>query len=296
VTPVKITAGLRFDYLRYDYDDQLTGPDTARYQRPPSGAVSYEHLSPKLGVTWEVSPTVNVFGSYRHAFRAPSESQLFRQGPARDTIALEPVKADNTEAGVRLTLPARSSLEVSVYRLMKRDDVLSYRDPRDGATVVVNAGRTSHTGVEIGASTRPISTLQVAFAWSRALHEYDEWVVDPAQGVDYSGNEIEVAPRDIGSLVATWQPVPRVSVSAEATHIGRYWLDAANTTTYGGHTLLNLRGEVRIARQVHVFGRILNATDRLYAESGSFTLLRGREFAPGAPRTLYAGVKVEWPR
>jgi hypothetical protein len=41
---------------------------------------------------------------------------------------------------------------------------------------------------------------------------------------------------------------------------------------------------------------VLNLTDRAYAESGSYTLQRGREFAPGRPRTMLAGVEVDWRR
>jgi hypothetical protein len=46
---------------------------------------------------------------------------------------------------------------------------------------------------------------------------------------------------------------------------------------------------------LRLFARLLNAFDRVYAESGSYTLQRGREFAPGRPRTFFAGVEVEWP-
>ncbi len=130
--------------MGYRYDDRLGTPETPRYRRPADASPGYDHLSPKLGLTFQVSDSLNAFASYRHAFRAPSEGQLFRQGSALDTIELEPVKAENYELGLRVTPLKRAFLEVSVYRLDMHDDILSYRDPVDGSTQAVNAGKTRH--------------------------------------------------------------------------------------------------------------------------------------------------------
>jgi outer membrane receptor protein involved in Fe transport len=244
----------------------------------------------------QLSDGVSMFGAYRNAFRAPSEGQLFRQGSTVDTLALKPVDAHNLETGVRGTLARRIGFEVSLYQLDKRDDILSYRDPVDGLTHVVNAGRTMHRGVEIGSDVNARSWLQVAANYSYARHTYEEWVLDPRQavGVDYSGNDMESAPRHIGSLVFTVARGSRAGGSLEAVHLGSYWMDAANTQQYGGHTLLNLRAQFRISGRVQLFGRVLNLMDRRYAETSSYTLQRGRELAPGMPRTAYLGVNLGW--
>lgn len=44
--------------------------------------------------------------------------------------------------------------------------------------------------------------------------------------------------------------------------------------------------------RVTLFGRVSNLTDERYAESAGFSAFRGREFAPGLPRTVYAGVRL----
>jgi outer membrane receptor protein involved in Fe transport len=235
---------------------------------------------------------VDVFVAYRHAFRAPSEGQLFRQGTARDTIDLKPIRADNVEVGLRLRPATGVSIDVSAYQLDKRDDVLSYRNPVDGATEAVNAGHTRHRGVEIGLTARPASWLDVSAGYSRAKHTYEEWVVDPRLGVDYSGREMETAPRDLGNLLVGVSPTRRGRVSLELVHLGRYWMDAANTQAYDGHTLLNARAMYELRRGVRVYARMLNLADTRYAESASFTLARGRELAPGAPRSAFFGVTL----
>ena len=288
---LRLSAGLRFDHMAYDYDDTMTSPPSPRHQRPADARRSYGHLSPKLGAALRVTDDVDVFAAYRHAFRAPSSGQLFRQGTARGTIDLRPVQADNLEAGIRLRPSARVSLEASFYRLGKRDDILSFRDPLDGATEAANAGRTRHQGLEVGLTARPMSWLELSAGWSRARHTYVDWVVD-ARNADFSGQEMETAPRDLGQALVTLRGPRNSHLSAEVVHLGRYWMDAANTQSYAGHTLVHLRGGVEVRRGVRLFARLLNVGDVRYAESATFTMSRGRELAPGAPRTVFAGVRV----
>ena len=295
-TRLRLTFGLRFDTSAYDYRDRMTAEETPRHRRPESTVRRYQALSPKLGATYQVNDAVNAFASYRHAFRTPSEGQLFRQGSARNTVDLVPVQAHNYEAGVRARMTKAVSFEGSVYRLVKYDDILSYRDPLDGLTTVVNAGETRHEGVELALTVRPAAWVQAAASISRARHTYEEWLVDPQAGIDYSGQVMESAPETLGGISLLVTPHDRTSLSADLTRVGGYWMDALNTQRYGGHTLLDLRGELALSRRLAVFARVLNVTNRRFAEGASYTIQRGRELAPGMPRTGYVGLSVEWKR
>ena len=295
ITPrLRAQTGVRFDFSRYDYVDHLDTPPTARHQRPDDAVRTFSRATPKLGVTYSVSDVVSVFASYRDAFRAPSEGQLFRQGSARNTVDLVPVKATNVEGGIRLSRGLTWNVDASVYRLVKRDDILSFRDPVSGATEAVNAGRTDHAGVEVTAAWQPHRVARLSAAWSYARHRYVDWIVDPAAGLDYSGREMELAPRSIGNVTLTLMPAERFHVALESSVLGSYYLDAANTETYDGHVVTNARVRLRLHPSVELNVRALNLADVRYAESGSYTLARGREFAPGMPRTIYVGLGFDW--
>ena len=101
VAHLRVTGGLRYDRSGYSYDNKMSTLTTGRWRRPADMDVSYDHLSPKLGATYEFGPEVNVFAGYRHGFRAPSQGQLFRQGSSLNTVGLQAVKAENLEGGVR---------------------------------------------------------------------------------------------------------------------------------------------------------------------------------------------------
>lgn len=287
---LRVTVGLRFDYLGYDYENRLGVLSTGRHRRPASGSVRYRHLSPKLGATYNVGPEFGLFAAYGHGFRAPSEGQLFRQGQAANTVGLRPVKADNFEVGVRGALGTRLTYEASAYSMTKTDDILSHTH-EDGSTETTNAGETLHRGIELGLGAEIVHGLRVEVSYSYARHTYEAW--RPLAGVDYGGNEMEDAPGEIVNVAVSYAPglLRGGNVALEWARIGEYWMDAENTHRYGGHDLLGARLNLPLRAGFTLFGRVTNLTDARYAESAAYTRARGEEYAPGLPRTYFFGVQ-----
>lgn len=290
----RLTAGLRADFVGYDYDNRLDALQTGRHRRPEDTGVSYAHLSPKLGATYEFGPALGVFGSYAHGFRAPSEGQLFRQGQARSTVDLEPVRADSWEAGARGSLLRHVTYQVSAYRMRVSDDILTFTDTRTGTRETSNAGRTLHRGVEVGLGAALPAGLRADVSWSRAKHTYEAW--SPRPDVDFGGNEMESAPRTLVSARLGWRPVwmQGADFAAEWARVGSYWMDADNTHRYGGHALVNLRADVPVMGGLEAVARVSNLLDERYAEGASYTQALGEEYAPGMPRTVYLGLQWRW--
>jgi iron complex outermembrane receptor protein len=287
-----VTLGVRADWVGFDYETFLPGLDTGPHRRPESQAVRYSNLGPSAGIAWTPRPALNLFGSVRESFRSPSEGQLFRQGSAANTVDLKPVKARNAEVGLRgARVNPGLSWEVTAYRLEIEDDILNFVRPEDGRTESVNAGKTRHSGVEIGVGARFATHGSADLSWTRARHQYLEW--SPRVNVRYGGNDVEVAPRDLASARIGWSP-PGVRLEAEWVHMGPYWLDPENVHRYDGHTLTNVRAEVALPRQAIAYLRVMNMTDRAHAERGSYNAFRGEEFSPGKPRTFHLGIRWEW--
>ena len=301
----RVSAGLRYDHLRYDYDnglaDSAIGVSPTRFYGHAADAErSYSHLSPKIGITYALREDTHLFAAYNRAFRAPSESQLFRpstgttaalaQANAQSALGLDPVKADQIEVGMRGNL-RRFDYELSVYQLTKKDDILSYRDPVTNVTQSTNAGETSHRGVELGLGRALTDQLRIDVAFSYAEHFYEEWVVSGS--TDYSGNEMEAAPRRIANTRLTWLPVEGTRVQVEWLNLGSYWMDQANSARYKGHDVYNLRGNWAMTPGLSLYATLHNLLDDRYAESASVS--SGTEvFSPGLPRTLYVGVEAKW--
>ena len=301
ISPVEklhITAGLRYDNLSYDYDNLISDAaiviGSSTYRHPSDTTTRYTHVSPKLGATYEFIKELAGFVAYNHAFRAPSESQLFRQGSALNTVNLKPVKADSYEIGLRGNIASTWRYEIAVYHMTKQDDILSYRDPVTSATQAVNAGETLHQGMELGLGVALTEELHFDVAASYAKHTYEEWIISGT--ADYSGNEMESAPRTIANTRLAYSPAALKggSTSLEWVKLGNYWMDAANTQKYDGHDLYNARFMYPLKKSLELSASVMNFTDERYAESSSYNTTVGRQFAPGMPRTYYAGMRYYW--
>ncbi|MDH5472798.1 MAG: TonB-dependent receptor, partial [Gammaproteobacteria bacterium] len=154
--------------------------------------------------------------------------------------------------------------------------------------ITVNAGETLHKGIELGIDSALTDEVQLAVSVSYAEHTYEDWV---HSGVDYSGNEIESAPRNIANTRLNYKPelLNGGRVEAEWVHMGKYWMDQSNTAKYDGHDFYNLRANYFVSTAFEVYARVMNVTDERYAEAAS-----NGEYAPGMPRTVYGGVTYKF--
>jgi iron complex outermembrane receptor protein len=299
IARVRITGGVRYDHVGYGYDNQLGVLQTGNHRRPGSTSVWYDHLSPKLGVTFEASSSVSAFVSYRHAFRAPSEDQLFRQGSADQTVGLKPVRANSYEAGVRGRAAGRVTFEVSAYTMTVKDDILTFFNTADFSSQTSNAGRSRHRGIEVGAGLGLTRFLRLETAYSYSEHTYLHWVT--ATGTDYSGNEIEAAPSHVANTRLVLSPFRQHgSAAVEWQHVGGYFTDPENAHRYGGYDLLNLYLTAPVVGGFDLVGRLNNLGNTRYAVTASFNpfvpAAEQERFTPGLPRTFFLGGQYRWSR
>jgi outer membrane receptor protein involved in Fe transport len=130
--------------------------------------------------------------------------------------------------------------------------------------------------------------MNVSYAYAK--HTFEDW--QPRTGVDYSGNEMSSAPREIANLRFKYTPdmLNGGHVELEWERLGKYWMDDENTHEYAGHDIVNLRAEHQLKPSLTVFGRVKNITDERYATAAAYSQFRGEEFAPGMPRSVFVGV------
>ncbi|HRE16985.1 MAG TPA: TonB-dependent receptor, partial [Rhodocyclaceae bacterium] len=109
---------------------------------------------------------------------------------------------------------------------------------------------------EFGLGTELSSRWRIDGVLSIANHRYAQWIIDNA--TDYSGKTMELAPRTLGNLRLTYGNAASGLLQAEWVHAGRWWSDQANTTKYGGHNILNVRGQYPLAKDLNLFANAHN--------------------------------------
>ncbi|MFT4820858.1 MAG: iron complex outermembrane receptor protein, partial [Candidatus Azotimanducaceae bacterium] len=105
------------------------------------------------------------------------------------------------------------------------------------------------------------------------------------------GNDIDTAPRNMGSGNIQWRMNAASQVELEWVHMGEYFQDPANNHTYSGHDLINLRFSVDVNEDWQLFGRVMNLTNTAYAERADFAFGNDRYFV-GQPISVYVGVRA----
>jgi len=302
---VRFDVGARYDVVGYDYETRLAPTDVGAHRVPESTSRDYTRLSPKLGVSVDAVGGVNLYASYREGFRAPSQGQLFQQNNAANTVDLRPVRARSSEVGVRGAVGARVVYQLSGYDMTLADDIITLVTTT-GSRIATNAGETLHRGVEASVGAALSRTLRLDVAGAVTQQEYVRWVPQearPASGnaaavpeIRYDGRTIEAAPAQLGNALLTWTPgvLRGGRLAVEWTHTGRYWMDPANTREYGGYDLWHLHANANLRSGVELFARVMNATDRNYAELAAFAPFTGAQVTPGTPRTVYAGMRLAW--
>ncbi len=293
VARTRIDAGLRFDHSSYDYDTHLPVIQTGRFRVPGDTTLSFSHASPKLGITIDATPQLNLYGSIREGFRAPAQGQLFQQGSNLNTTGLDPVTATSMEVGARGSVGNRVMYTLALYDMRVKNDILSILDA-NGISTSSNAGETRHRGLETALGVALATNLRIDLAWSRSTQTYEDWVI-PVQGQNrsYAGNTIEQAPRTLGNALLTWSPawLHGGRLAAEWSHTGEYYMDPENTHQYDGFDLWTLHASHVLPGIGEVFGRLTNAANTKYAELVSYNAFNKEQYTPGNPRMLFLGVR-----
>jgi outer membrane receptor protein involved in Fe transport len=288
-----VTAALRGDWVRYDYDNRMLAGNTAAngtpcgfggclYSRPEDRRDEFANLAPRLGAAWRYAGTHATYASVALGFRPPEATELYRLQRQQRSASLDSERVASYEFGLRGTAGDDAlRYELAAYAMDKRNVIL-----RDAAGFMVDDGRTRHRGVEYDFAWTPWRPLTLHLQGTRAVHSYRfDRAVEGGETIR-RGNDVDTAPRDLSTVRVELRPTDEARVELEWQHVGPYWADAANENRYPGHDLLNLRGSVEVGRGFTLRARVLNVADRAYADRADYAFGNWRYF-PGRGRTWF---------
>lgn len=291
---LSVTLGLRYEFTQYDYDNRMVDGRTrddgtscgfggCRFNRPADRSDTFNNWSPKLGFIYSFSSSKQLYGQLTRGFRAPQATELYRLQGGQSVTDIDPVELDSLEIGFRGSY-AMGRYELSAFAMEKSNFIF-----RDTSRRNVDNGETSHEGIEFSIVHDFSDTIGSRWSFTYARHQYDN---DPALSpTPVKGNDVDTAPRTLGSATLTWTPLARTSIEFEWVHIGEYYEDPQNEHKYEGHDLFHLRSHWQFSDNLSLFARIMNLTDRDYAERADFGFGNDRYFV-GTPRSLFVGAKI----
>ncbi|WP_420570757.1 TonB-dependent receptor [Kordia sp.] len=301
---LKITAAVRFDKFTYDYDNKIEGTAGVSDTK-----VNYDNVSPKLGVNYNFSKTLGVYANYANGFTPPQTSTLFRNSKNNDAggtiFDLNSAFYNNYEVGGYFAIPNTLQVDLALYQLDGRDQLISLRD-EDGNFIQKNSGKTRSRGIELGVTYTPFDFLEFNYSGSYANHEYISFFDN---GIDYSGTDMQTAPNFLGNASATYKPLENLGISLNYEFVGDYNTSfegqavvgedtngdsILGTTTYAGHHIFNARINYRY-KNVEIWGHALNLFDKLYSVRASYnTFRKENSYSIGNPRAFHFGISYSF--
>jgi iron complex outermembrane receptor protein len=233
---LNIIADLQYMYHLYKFDKDRR--NNIKFD------IDYNFLTPRLGINYNASDKINVFGNFSIAQREPIfrsiydaqdpySKPLFYRGNYKDPL-VKPEKMCDYEAGAGFTA-ANGEAKLNFYYMDFRNELVPYggQVDEDGVAIDGNAKKSYHTGIELSAVYRllPELTLQgnAAISRNRFVHhtEYaNDWSTYPPGIIvnNYDGNRIGGFPETIinGAVV-----VEKFGFSGRLhlQYIGKQYLD-----------------------------------------------------------------------
>lgn len=301
---LKVTAGLRYDNMAFDYSNHLDRV---------SGRKAYARITPKVGATFDLLHDHGLYLNYSQGFSPPGLTAIFRERPGDDANSgpfyydLEPARFDNIEVGGwGAFFENKVYIDVAAYQMIGRHELLNIRQ-EDNSYDYQSAGKTIHRGIEYSATYKPDAEWFIRFGGTNALHRFEEFQL--SEGTDeagnVNGNDMPQAPRWIANSEVTYKPhyAKGLRLSVEWQRIGSWYEDQVNQVKYDERGFLGFKGvsylNFRMGykwKGMEVFTNVMNMANELYANSA--TRGNGPEarttFTPAAPRTFVAGIQYNF--
>jgi vitamin B12 transporter len=242
------------------------------------------------GAAWALPTGTVLRASYSEGFKAPTLYQLFSE---YGNTALKPEQAKGWEAGVEQRLwDGKVSFGATYFERRSRDLIIfnscSFPTSTDPLCKVPgnatatrfgyyqNVSRAFARGIEATAAVKPIArvTMDGNFSWTASE--------DRSPGAATYGFQLARRPSHTANGSISYAIPEGPSLGAAVRWSGESFDNATHTTRLAPYTLVDLRGEVPLSKEVAMFARVENLFDKNYATIARYGTLG---------RSIYAGFR-----
>lgn len=241
-----ITAGARFD----SYEQDQTG----RVKTANNVSQSDEAISPKLGATYTVNETLNIFGGFNSGYKSPA-----RLPGAAYSPDLDPEKVYSYEVGLRGRGLPWLSYSLTGFINQYKDKWIKtgpeVTDPYE------NAGETEATGVELSLNANLKSGFFGDISYTYQDSEFKDFL---KSGVQLSGNKIPNVPEQLLGILLGYKHTVYGQFTVTADYVGDRYFSDSNTLKGNGYWIMGA-GYKKTFKQwgpgFSIFADVKNITD-----------------------------------
>lgn len=283
-----ISASINRNQTVYDYKDLFLADGDQSGNRHFNPVVS-----PRLAATWVASERFRLYSVVSHGFSPPTlEETLMPNGQRNPSI--KPETGWNFEVGTKSTLFNSVYLGLSAY-YMKIKNLLVARRTAEDAYMGINAGSTSHPGLEFKLDYKFLNSQQIS-AWVRMNASLTDYrfarFID--NGNDYSGNKLTGSPSSTSNWMLEARHVKGFFLNLHFQTAGRIPVTDSNSVFTNAYSLFNLMAGYDKSfnhLSVSLMSGVQNLFDARYA---SMVLINATAFGSQSPRYYYPGLPLNF--
>ena len=271
--------GFRYDSVDFDYEDKLKPQN--------SGNDVMQAWSPKFGVIYQPLSTFSVYANMGTAFKPPSASQV---ATWQD---LDPEQAVSYEVGAKGSLADRLVYTLAYYHTTLKDQLTYVADSsQDLGYRLTNAGESIMYGFEAEVTFYLLDNLALFASYNYNVSEFDD-LVDDKTGVDYSGNELMLQPRNKVSGGIYYRHPLGITAMLTTKWVDKQYLSNLNEYQIDAYTTTDLKLTYSIGI-AELSLSVRNLFDEDYASYGDNWGGGDIYLTPGDPLTLFGQVTLKF--
>ncbi len=286
---VLVDASVRIDHMNVDMTEVADGNISwnGSYEANSDGTIyyktdkSFDIMAAKLGSSYALSDTMNVYGSLSQGSQLPYAAQLMFNNDLKPSIS----------RSAEIGLKGRSEkvfFDMAVFYNTVDNEIVDASDPTNNENhQYKNAGKTLKKGFEFSGDYKV--TDETAFGLSYSFNDYkyvDFTMLDSNDNdVDVSDKKFRYVPDHQYSLRAAYKNANGIYAKLQSHFFGSYYMDDENTQKYEGYKwVTNLMFSYTHKKVHQVTLNVENLFDNHYAVRASAGT-RGVSYSPAAPRT-----------
>ncbi|QOY50887.1 TonB-dependent receptor [Candidatus Sulfurimonas baltica] len=237
---------------------------------------SYTLLSSRVGATYKLTETTNMYVSIATANQAPTTSEL------GENESLEKSTSLNYEVGIK-TRAKNISYDLAVYQNDVDDEIIQILDS-NGNSIYDNAGKTQKRGLEFNGVYKLSQNMNIGGSYAFSDFKFKKFNEKVGAGlVSRDSNYLPYIPKNQYSLFAAFNMSNGFKTRVTAKSWGSYYMDNANTKKYEGFKFVTNLMVGYGYKSHNIQLNIKNMTNKYYAMEALKNVYGNESYKAGAP-------------
>lgn len=190
---------------------------------------SYTLVSPKIGISYALNDTHNIYSSISSANQAPTGSEL-QANKTNNKGTLDKTTSINYEIGLKAR-DIKYSYDIALYQNDIMDEVTATKD--GFLTYYQNAGKTQKRGLEFTGNYNLTSELSFGASYAYSYYKFISFMEEGTK--NRANNYLPYIPQHRYSLFTILNLNNGFKARIETISSGSYYMDNANTEKYSGY-------------------------------------------------------------